>query len=89
MRFNKKAGTIALLLLVCVPAPSTASGNLISQEPSRRSVFARDNMSSPGISTTIAFSEDTELQLKYRLFNIHKSGDSRRLNGAVLENSAF
>ena len=52
-------------------------------------VFARDNMSSPGISTTIAFSKDTELQLKYRQFNIHKSGDSGRLNGAFLENSAF
>lgn len=52
-------------------------------------VFARDNMSSPGISTTIAFSKDTELQLKYRQFNIHKSGDSGRLNGTVLENSAF
>ncbi|WP_420933826.1 alginate export family protein [Alteromonas sp. A081] len=52
-------------------------------------LFARDNMSSPGISTQVAINEYTELQLKYRYFNIHKSGNSGRLNGIALANHDF
>lgn len=52
-------------------------------------LFARDNMSSPGISTQIAINEYTELQLKYRYFTIHKSGNSGRLDGSSLADHDF
>ena len=72
MRFNKKAGTIALLLLVCVPAPSAASGNLISQVPSKQkpaSTGITPQQSRPSNKEYTSIETTTNIRTRYEYFD--------------------